>query len=132
MSLSPKKIVRTFYEADLVHNEQILVDYLHPEVTLNWNSSFGYLQKDKDEIIELLKGMKGAYEFSRNKISHIISQKNTVCVRYTLFAKAIERSKEDALAHFMCIWELKDDKLYKGFLISQQADISLENMWTFL
>ncbi len=132
MSLSPKKIVRTFYEADLIHDEQILKDYLHPEVTLNWNSSFGFSKKHFDDILRMFKTMQDAFEFSRNKITHLLMEKSIVTVRHTFYAKAIERSKEQAIAHFMCIWEFKDDKLYKGYMISQQADMSLENMETFL
>ncbi|WP_010521936.1 nuclear transport factor 2 family protein [Aquimarina agarivorans] len=132
MSLSPRKIVRIFYEADLIHNEQILKDYLHAEVTLNWNSSFGFSKKNFDDILRMFKGMQSAFEFSRNKITHLLTDKNTVTIRHTFFAKAIERSKEEAIAHFMCIWELKEDKLYKGYMISQQADFSVENMETFL
>jgi hypothetical protein len=35
------------------------------------------------------------------------------------------------MAHFITIWELKDNKLYRGYEISQQADVSLESLKSF-
>jgi hypothetical protein len=32
----------------------------------------------------------------------------------------------------MCIWEIKDKKLYEGYLISQPGDDSEENISSFL
>ena len=41
----------------------------------------------------------------------------------------IERpEKEDAIAHFISIWEVKEEKLYRGFEISMLADISSESL----
>jgi hypothetical protein len=43
-----------------------------------------------------------------------------IAVRYSHYIKTIENPREEMLlAHFMVIWELKDDKLYRGYQISQ-------------
>ena len=122
MSLSPRKIVRTFYESDLIHDEDILTNYLHPDVELHWNSSFGYFEKGFDDLVSLFKGMQDSFEYSRNKITHLLTEKNTVTVKHMFYAKPIESQVEQAVSDFICIWELKDDKLYKGYMISQGAD----------
>ena len=38
------------------------------------------------------------------------------------------QKKKMLLAHFITIWEVKDDKMYRGFEISQLADISSESL----
>lgn len=132
MNLSPKKIVKIFYEIDLIHSEAALKEFLHPDFVLNWNSSFGFQKKNYSEFLALFKGMQSAFVFSRNNITHLLAEKNTVTVRHTFYAQAIERSKEDAIAHFISILEIKEGKIYKGYVISQPADGNLENLKTFL
>lgn len=122
MSLSPRKIVRAFYGADLIHNEEIITNYLHPDAVLCWNSRHGYFEKDFDDLVALFKGMQDSFESSRNEITHIITEKNTVTIRHTFYAKPIESQMEHAVSNFICIWELKDDKLHKGFMISQTSE----------
>jgi hypothetical protein len=41
-------------------------------------------------------------------------------VRYSHFVKTIENPREEMLlAHFISIWQIKDNKLYKGYQMSQ-------------
>jgi hypothetical protein len=62
-------------------------------------------------------------------VSHLLQDNNIVTARYTIYATPIERpEKEDALAHFITIWEVKANKLYRGFEISQLADTSSESL----
>jgi len=122
MNLSPRKLVRTFYEADLIHNEEIISNYLHKDVTLHWNSSFGYFIKGFEDIVDLFKGMQDSFEFSRNEITHLLAEKNSISIRHTFYAKPIESQSEVAVSHFICIWELKDDKLHTGYMISQASE----------
>ena len=45
--------------------------------------------------------------------------------RHTLFANLIEDPESEVIvAHFSAIWEVKDDKLYRGYEISHLADES--------
>ena len=64
-------------------------------------------------------------------MSHLLQDDNAgnYCVRYTIYATTIEREeKEDALAHFISIWEVKDGKMYRCHEISQLADESSESL----
>ncbi|TSE11539.1 MULTISPECIES: nuclear transport factor 2 family protein [Aquimarina] len=130
---SAKEIVRSFYETDLIHDVEAFSKYLHPEIILYWNSSFGFNKKDFNDIKTMFSEMALSFETFRCEISHLIAEGSSVTIRYTYFAKTIENpEKEDAIAHFITIWELKDDKLYKGYQISQQGDNTPESMMSFI
>ncbi len=133
MSITAKERVKSFYEKDLLKDQSAFVEYLHPDVTLDWNSSFGFNQRNYNELVEMFADMGNSFMSLRCEISHLLEEKDVVTVRYTYFARPIEEpEQEDAIAHFVTIWELKDKKLYKGYQISQQADNTLETLSSFL
>ncbi|MFL1895517.1 nuclear transport factor 2 family protein [Aquimarina sp. 2-A2] len=133
MSKTEKEIVKSFYETDLIRNFDSLSEFLHPEIELYWNSSFGFNKKDFKGIQTMFKEMSASFENFRCEISHLLSEGNSVTIRYTYFANIIEQpDKEEAIAHFIAIWELKDMKLYRGYQISQQGDNTPESMRSFL
>ncbi|WP_456442206.1 nuclear transport factor 2 family protein [Psychroserpens sp.] len=126
--MSPKEIVRNFYESDLAKDDNIM-GFFHENCELKWNSSKGFNKLDFNAIKEMLEGVQKSYYSFKFRLSHLLEDENTVTVRYTIYATVIERpEKEDALAHFISIWEVKDGKMYKGFEISQLADISSDSL----
>ena len=132
MSNKAKEVVRSFYESDLLKDEQAFSEFLHPQIELYWNSSFGFNKKTYEEIKAMFKDMSASFESLKCEMTHLISEGDQVSVRYTYLAKTIEDpDKEEAIAHFISIWELKDDKLYRGYQISQQGDSSQENLKTY-
>ncbi len=120
--MSAKKIVQDFYKSDALINSEIMKTYLHPEVVLDWNSSKGFLQLKHKDILELTLQMERSYVRSKARVSHLLQDGNTVTVRYSHFIKTVENPREEMLlAHFFVIWELKDDKLFRGFQMSQMS-----------
>lgn len=118
--MSIKEFVQKFYKSDALIDSEILKSYLHPEVVLEWNSSKGFIQMDYDEILEMANELSRAYVRSKVRISHIISEDDLVSVRYSHFVKTIENPREEMLlAHFSTIWQIKDDKLHRGYQMSQ-------------
>jgi len=118
--MKPKDIVLEFYKPDVLLDRDAVKALLHPEVTVDWNSSKGFIQMNYDDILALTEDLSKAYTRSKANISHIIEEGNTVSVRYSHFVKAIENPMEDMLiAHFFAIWEVKDGRLYRGFQMSQ-------------
>ena len=72
------------------------------------------------DIIDLTTELGKAYVRSKARITHILEDGNTVSVRYSHYVKTIENPREEMLlAHFMVIWELKNNKLYRGYQMSQ-------------
>ena len=118
--MSIKEFVQKFYKSDALIDSEIMKTYLHPDVTIDWNSTKGFIQLDYNSIIGLANELNRAYVRSKVRISHIIAEDDMVSVRYSHFVKTIENPREEMLlAHFFAIWQIKDDKLYKGYQMSQ-------------
>lgn len=133
MSHKAKEVVRSFYESNLLKDDQAFTKFFHPEIELYWNSSFGFNKKNFNEIKIMFSDMAKSFQSLECVITHMISEEDQVSVRYTYLAKTIENpEKEEAIAHFIVIWELKDNKLYRGYQISQQGDSSQESLKTYL
>ncbi|MEM0543275.1 nuclear transport factor 2 family protein [Flavobacterium sp. j3] len=118
--MSAKQIVQNFYKSDVLLDVKKVADFLHPDVVLEWHSSKGYHKLKRDQIIDLSTELSKAYIRSKARISHILVKGNSVSLRYAHYVKTIENPREEMLlAHFMVIWEVKDDKLYRGYQMSQ-------------
>lgn len=118
--MTAKEIVQNFYKSDVLLDIQAMESFLHHEVILDWNSSKGFLQMDKSQILALSSELSIAYVRSKIRISHILEEANQVSVRYSHYVKTFENPREEMLlAHFMVIWEIKEDKLFRGFQMSQ-------------
>jgi hypothetical protein len=117
--MKPKDIVLDFYKSDVLLDKKTVSELLHPEVTIDWNSSEGFIQMNYEDMMSLTDEMARAYIRSKIRISHILQEKNMVSVRFSHFVKTIENPREDMLlGNFFVIWEIKDGKLFKGFQMS--------------
>lgn len=118
--MSAKDIVQEFYKSDALLESKTISKLLHKDIVLEWHSSKGYLKLKHQEIIDLTNELGKAYVRSKARITHILEEGNTVAVRYSHYVKTIENPREEMLlAHFMVIWELKNNKLYRGYQMSQ-------------
>jgi hypothetical protein len=118
--MKPKDIVLDFYKSDVLLDKKIVSELLHPEVTIDWNSNEGFIQMNYGDMMSLTDEMARAYIRSKIRISHILQEKNLVSLRYSHFVKTIENPREDMLlGDFFVIWEIKDDKLFRGYQMSQ-------------
>jgi hypothetical protein len=118
--MNTKKIVLDFYKSDALINPEILDTFLHPDVILDWNSSKGFIQMKRDDLLSLASELSKSYIRSKVAISHILKEGSLISVRYFHSVKTFENPREPILlANFMVIWELKDDKLFRGYQMSQ-------------
>lgn len=118
--MSVKEIVKNFYKSDALIDNEVMKDFLHTDVIVEWNSSKGFIQLNYDSLLNLSNDLSKAYVRSKVRISHIIEENDLVSVRYSHFVKTIENPREEMLlAHFMAIWEIKDNKLFRGYQMSQ-------------
>ena len=119
--MSAKELVQKFYKSDAFINVDIIKDYLHPDFMLDWNSSQGFIQMDYEALLKITTELSKAYVRSKVRISHIVEENNLVSVRFSHFIKTIENPREEMLlAHVMVIWEIKDQKLYRGYQMTTQ------------
>lgn len=117
--MKPKDIVLEFYKSDVLLDKKAVSELLHPDVTIDWNSSKGFIQMDYDDVLSLTGELAKAYIRSKIRISHILQENNLVSLRYSHYVKTIENPREDMLlGNFFVIWEVKDGKLFKGFQMS--------------
>jgi predicted SnoaL-like aldol condensation-catalyzing enzyme len=115
-----KKIILDFYKSEALINPTVLASYLHDDIVFEWNSSTGFIQMNREDLLSLASELSRSYIRSKVKISHLVKEGNLVSVRYVHFVKTIENPREYILlANFMVIWEIKDNKLYRGYQISQ-------------
>lgn len=115
-----KKIILDFYKSDALINPTVLANYLHDEIILEWNSSTGFIKMNRDDIVSLASELSRSYLRSKVEISHIIKEGDLISVKYAHSVKTIENPREYILlANFMVIWQIKDEKLYRGYQISQ-------------
>jgi predicted SnoaL-like aldol condensation-catalyzing enzyme len=118
--MSAKEIVQKFYKSDALIDSEVIKDFLHPEVIVEWNSSKGFVELNYDSLVNLSAELSKAYVRSKVRISHILSENDLISVRYSHFVKTIENPREEMLlAHFIVIWQIKDNKLYRGYQMSQ-------------
>ncbi|WP_264521430.1 nuclear transport factor 2 family protein [Flavobacterium sp. N1994] len=118
--MSAKEIVQAFYKSDVLLETDSVSKLLHKDVILEWHSTKGFLKLKHQEILDLTTELGKAYVRSKARITHIIEEGNTVAVRYSHYVKTIENPREEMLlANFMVIWELKNNKLYRGYQMSQ-------------
>jgi predicted SnoaL-like aldol condensation-catalyzing enzyme len=120
--MTPKKIVQDFYKSDALINSDIMDSFLHPDIILDWNSSRGFIQMRRDQIIEISNDLSKAYVRTKVRISHILQEGDLVSVRYSHYVKTIENPREEMLLGlFIVIWEIKEGKLYRGYQMSQAS-----------
>jgi len=118
--MGAKEIVADYYRQRTKEGAETARRLLHDDVMVQWHSSKGFLQLDKKDIVSLAEELDKSYSSSRIDISHMLQDGNNVTVRYTHYVNAFENPNEEmVLAHFVVIWEVKDGKLYKGWLMSQ-------------
>ena len=133
MQSQEKQLVQDFFESAFYKDETVISKYLHPEVTMYWNSSEGFSKLKFNDFIKLASEMKNSYEALTCETTHLLQENNKISIRFTYHANTIEHPEDDgALAHFICIWEIKDEKLYEGYIISQPGDDSIENITSFI
>jgi hypothetical protein len=129
--MSAKSVVQKFLDSDLAKDQET-IDLFHKDCKLNWHSSKGFTEIDYNGIASKLKAIQKSYESFKYSYSHILQDGHIVTSRSTIYVTSIERrEKEDALAHFISIWEVKDGKLYKGYEISQLADSGSSSLNSF-
>lgn len=121
--MSPKELVKHFYEYDLVKNKISVEQFFHKDCQLHWNSSTGFQILNYDAILTFFNNINKNYYNLRTEISHLLQDGDFITSRHTVFGRTIENQDEEIpLAHYISIWQIKDEKLYRGHQISQLAD----------
>ncbi|PHR12010.1 MULTISPECIES: nuclear transport factor 2 family protein [Aequorivita] len=120
MSKKAKDVVRDFYRSDILRDETVMERFFHPELVLIWNSANGLSIMHYDDIVNFFGEVRRSYNDLRLEVSHLLADDNHVTIRYKYYIRTMENPDEElGIAHFIAIWEVKDDKLYRGYQVSQ-------------
>ncbi|BAO56250.1 nuclear transport factor 2 family protein [Nonlabens marinus] len=122
MSLTAKKKVQAFFESDAFKNKEVYEEFLHKDLKIYWHSSTGYNVYDFNSYWELIESASLSYESLRYDVSHILSEKDEVAVRYTLYSRTIENPNEEVpIGYFISIWKMENGKLAECHQTSHPA-----------
>lgn len=120
MSKSAKEVVRNFYLSNILEDDTVLEKFFHPELVLIWNSADGLTIMNHDDIKNFFSEIRRTYHDLRVEVSHLLEDGDHVTIRYKYYIRTIENPDEElGIAHFIAIWEVKDEKLYHGYQVSQ-------------
>lgn len=130
MGLESKEIVEKLYTSLFNGEDDLLNNYLHPNVNLTWYGTTGIRKLDYDGIHELREDLSRNFTSFKAEIEKTVREKDQIAIEFTYYVETIENPDEEIpLAHFMAIWELKDNKLFKGVQISQLGEDIDDNPW---
>ncbi|WP_417876749.1 nuclear transport factor 2 family protein [Winogradskyella sediminis] len=125
--MTSKAAVKAFYESDLANDPSVVERFFHKDCKLHWTNNQGIRLLEYNDIIAFFEGTRQSYNHLRFGFTHFIEAESFVTTRHTLYGTTIENPNiETMIAHFSTIWEVKDNKLYRGYEISQHADESDE------
>lgn len=118
--MSNKELVRKFYESAGILSKNYCLEVMHPEVTLDWYSSKGFLNLELNDLLALSKELKHNYYSLRAEVQDVMEEDDRIMIRYTFHVRTFENSEEEmVLAIFFTTWQIKDNLLYKGCQMSQ-------------
>ena len=113
MSNNAKTVVRAFYLSDILKDETVLETYFHKEVELIWNSTDGLTIMHFDDLDRFFSEVRRTYHDLRVEVSHFLEDDGHVTIRYKYYIRTIENPDEElGIAHFICIWQVKDIKFW--------------------
>tara|TARA_R100000935_G_scaffold1439_1_gene4486 strand:+ start:36508 stop:36921 length:414 start_codon:yes stop_codon:yes gene_type:complete len=122
MSTSAKDIVKNFYRTDILKDESVVETFFHKEIELIWNSTDGLSILHYTDLVNFFAEARRSYNDLRIEVSHVLEDDGHVTIRYKYYIRTMENPDEElGIAHFICIWEVKDGKLYRGYQVSQPA-----------
>lgn len=120
MSNNAKEIVKNFYKSNILNDETVMERFFHPELVLIWNSANGLSIMHFDDIVNFFNEVRRSYFDLRIEVSHLLADDNHVTIRYKYYIRTMENPDEElGIAHFIAIWEIKDDKIFRGYQVSQ-------------
>lgn len=120
--MEKKALIQKLYAEDGLRNKEFLQSLLAENFILQWESSDGYHEMDKQAILNLADELNANYEFSDVDIYSIIEENNQVAVHYLHKVSTLENPISlIPIAKVIVIWEFEENKLIKGYQISKLA-----------
>lgn len=118
-----KEFITGYYNALLKPEE--VTKYVHPQMVIRWQSSKGYLELEPNDLLNFSKLISKQYTTLRLDVLDVMAEGDKVAVRYASIITSPDNPLEEKeLSHSMSMWELKDNKLYRGYVITSDLEKS--------
>lgn len=112
MSATAKKIVKSFLDSDVFVDSQSFANHLHKDLKVHWHASSGYREFSYEDYYRISQSTSTSYESMRSEISHMISDKDEVAARFTVFVRTVENPREEIpIGYFVSIFKTLDGKI---------------------
>ncbi|NEV94257.1 ester cyclase [Psychroflexus sp. YR1-1] len=127
-----KTLVTNFFTSKYYKNLADFEKYIHPDLKIDWNSSKGFFQFDYEKFKAMSLEMGKSFENMSPEFSHLIEENDKVCARFTYNVETMESQDLIGLADFFSVWEIKNNQLYRGYIMSQPCDDGLDGVLSFI
>jgi len=112
MSARTKKIVTNFLDSEVFVQANHFESFFHKDFKMHWHASSGYREFDYEEYQRIAQATAASYESMRTEISHMISEKNEVAARFTVYVRTLENPREEVpVGYFISIFKIEDEKI---------------------
>ncbi len=117
--MSIKEFVQKFYKSDALIDSELLKEYIHPDIIVEWRNSQGIKFMNYQDMLDYTSSLSKNFVRSKVRIQHILEEGDLVSLHFSHYGNTIENPREETLlAQFMVVWQIKDDKLYRGYQMS--------------
>lgn len=123
MSATAKKVIKGFLDSDVFIKPELFSDFIHKDFKMHWHASTGYREFNYDEYYRLTESTSSSYESMRTDVTHIISDKDEVAVRFTVFVKTVENPREEIpIGYFISIFKVSENKIIEVHQTSHPSE----------
>jgi len=123
MSAAAKKIVKSFLDSDVFVNPELFGGFIHPDFKMHWHASSGYREFDYGDYFRITELTAPSYESMRSEVSHMISDKDEVAARFTVFVRTVENPQEEIpVGYFISIFKLSENKIIEVHQTSHPSE----------
>lgn len=112
MSAAAKKIIKNFLDSNVFVEPEEYSTYFHTDFKMHWHASTGYREFNYEDYFRFTQAISVAYESMRTEVSHMISDKEEVAARFTVFVRTVENPREEVpVGYFISIFKVSENKI---------------------
>ncbi|WP_438961446.1 nuclear transport factor 2 family protein [Nonlabens sp.] len=123
MSAAAKKVVRNFLDSDVFVDPEDFSSHFHKDFKMHWHASSGYREFNYEDYERFTQAISVAYESMRSEITHMISDKDEVAARFTVFVRTVENPREEVpVGYFISIFKVSENKIIEVHQTSHPSE----------
>lgn len=115
--MSARDVVLAYYKG--IPDAEKLQEYLHPQFSVEWTSTRGYMEFSKKEILIMMQQLAKTNAGSRIEVREVIEEGNNVSVKYDHYINPLDTPTEEKLySKSLAMWKVENNKLLRGYVMS--------------